>query len=107
MEVCLVYELLAFSPFATDNVIGAGTVDFRSDKKWPLPQEALQYFHDQEISLYLMDRGVGRSEEGVLGMLSLPLIPLLANSMVKGDFPMIKVIQKVGPSIEHTLGRRI
>lgn len=91
MEVCLVYELLAFSPYATDNVIGTGSVNFKTEKKWPLPQDALQYFHDQDISFYLMDRGERRTEEGVLGMLSLPLAPLLDSRTIKGSFPMIKV----------------
>ncbi|GMT16330.1 hypothetical protein PFISCL1PPCAC_7627, partial [Pristionchus fissidentatus] len=99
--VCIVYELAGFSPFFTKFIAArGGTTNFGSSRSWHLP--ATQQFHtflaETEITFYLMEtvdesakgkRRKEKEEEGVLAMLSLPLLPLTEGKKIVGTFKMI------------------
>ncbi|VDP22566.1 unnamed protein product [Heligmosomoides polygyrus] len=93
LEVCVIYEFFSFSPYFTSYVTSSKTAEFNSKRDWSLPSDALQsYLTETEITFFLFENRAESSEEkdGVLAMLSLPLVPLTQNKPIKGSFEMVK-----------------
>ncbi|CAI4228559.1 unnamed protein product [Auanema sp. JU1783] len=97
VELCVVYELLGFSPFFTETAICSGnSVELKSQKAWPIPLNQAKFMKEQSITFFLINMADDKKGDGILGLLTLPLLPLLGNQAIKGSFTMVE------PTLEDT-----
>ncbi|CAJ0959830.1 unnamed protein product, partial [Mesorhabditis belari] len=93
VDLAVVYEFLAFSPYFTDFVrVEKGKAEFNNKRDWALMRgENLGKMLDEgEISIFLVESDPKAGEDGVLAMTVIPLGALVHGKSIRGTFAMMK-----------------